>query len=354
MEFPFNLSKAVGAPPDHVGPFVGRLDESTLRSGAGAQLCGVLEAVGKNSAIAQGLRKPVTIGSPGQQGHRVYLLVDGKIALGLLKVGTKNLFVEPPPAPKPSRSRSRDSSLAVRDGLRQISPLCALDFYVHESCQRNGFGRKLFDAMIAAEGARPEQMAYDRPSPKLIAFLRKHFNLTRFQPQNNNFVVFDDYFRSELTAAESRAAGPGAHDGLGCGGVDSGFGGGIRGPRDGGLGGGSPCVGAPYGGGLVGGSPYCGGPCGGNGLGGADHLTLGGARANMSSASLFEARNAATPEPSSQGGSLGTRPPLLPGGAYTSAPGVCEPPRARAGRRAGGPVPVEQDKPPVVQDSSGH
>lgn len=40
-------------------------------------------------------------------------------------------------------------------------------------------------------------MAYDRPSPKLIAFLRKHYKLTDYIPQNNNYVIFDSYFGRE-------------------------------------------------------------------------------------------------------------------------------------------------------------
>jgi hypothetical protein len=43
--------------------------------------------------------------------------------LGLLKTGKKNLF--------------------YRNGMgqiKQLEPLCILDFYVHESCQRGGIG----------------------------------------------------------------------------------------------------------------------------------------------------------------------------------------------------------------------
>jgi alpha-tubulin N-acetyltransferase 1 len=41
--------------------------------------------------------------------------------LGLLKVGVKKLFI-------------RNDSGAIKE----INPLCVLDFYVHESVQRNG------------------------------------------------------------------------------------------------------------------------------------------------------------------------------------------------------------------------
>ena len=35
-----------------------------------------------------------------------------------------------------------------------------------------------------------------RPSPKLLAFLRKHFALHNYAPQQNNFVIFDEFFAS--------------------------------------------------------------------------------------------------------------------------------------------------------------
>jgi alpha-tubulin N-acetyltransferase 1 len=32
--------------------------------------------------------------------------------------------------------------------LAEMDTFCVLDFYVHESCQRYGIGRQLFDRMI--------------------------------------------------------------------------------------------------------------------------------------------------------------------------------------------------------------
>jgi alpha-tubulin N-acetyltransferase 1 len=40
----------------------------------------------------------------------------------------------------------------------------------------------------------PEKLAYDRPSEKLTGFLKKHYGLAKFIPQNNNYVIFDKYF----------------------------------------------------------------------------------------------------------------------------------------------------------------
>ena len=48
--------------------------------------------------------------------------------------------------------------------------------------------------MLKFENVKPGNLAYDRPSPKLISFLKKHYSLVNFTPQNNNFVVFKEYF----------------------------------------------------------------------------------------------------------------------------------------------------------------
>ena len=69
-----------------------------------------------------------------------------------------------------------------------------LDFYVHESRQRQGVGKRLFEFMLEHQGVRPHRLAYDRPSPKLLGFLGKHYNLKNYTPQANNFVVFKRYF----------------------------------------------------------------------------------------------------------------------------------------------------------------
>jgi alpha-tubulin N-acetyltransferase 1 len=51
--------------------------------------------------------------------------------IGILKVGAKHLYVY-------------DSQGQVHER----TPLCVLDFYVHESKQRLGYGKRLFDTML--------------------------------------------------------------------------------------------------------------------------------------------------------------------------------------------------------------
>ncbi|XP_009881179.1 PREDICTED: alpha-tubulin N-acetyltransferase 1, partial [Charadrius vociferus] len=65
----------------------------------------------------------------------------------------------------------------------EAEPLCVLDFYIHESVQRHGYGRQLFQHMLQSERVDPWRLAVDRPSEKLLAFLRKHYGLSDAIPQ---------------------------------------------------------------------------------------------------------------------------------------------------------------------------
>ena len=54
----------------------------------------------------------------------MYLKVDGNAVIGMIKVGKRKLFI---------RNESGK--------INEITPLCVLDFYVHESVQRGGMGK---------------------------------------------------------------------------------------------------------------------------------------------------------------------------------------------------------------------
>ena len=51
--------------------------------------------------------------------------------VGILKIGNKRLFV-----------------YNHQGTVQELEPICVLDFYVHESRQRMGCGRRLFDYML--------------------------------------------------------------------------------------------------------------------------------------------------------------------------------------------------------------
>ncbi|KAK7899624.1 hypothetical protein WMY93_020477 [Mugilogobius chulae] len=144
----------------------------------------VLDELGRASAKAQQLTAPITSASKLQlQKHQLYLMKDGEAnggrgaVVGFLKVGYKKLF------------------LLDRQGAHvEAEPLCILDFYIAENRQRHGYGLELFNFMLQHKHVEPALMAFDRPSPKFLSFLAKHYNLTQSIPQVNNFVVFEGFF----------------------------------------------------------------------------------------------------------------------------------------------------------------
>lgn len=148
-----------------------------------------IDILGARSKIAQGINAPLTSVNKLRENkeYRLYLMTRNHRGLGILKIGTKKLFVTHP------RTKT----------LVEIHPPCVLDFYVSEQVQRRGLGKFLYGAMLGLEGIqRPEKLAIDRPSPKFINFMKRHYNLDRYEPEVNNFVVFHEFF--EGTVATER------------------------------------------------------------------------------------------------------------------------------------------------------
>ncbi|XP_069098057.1 alpha-tubulin N-acetyltransferase 1 isoform X1 [Pleurodeles waltl] len=188
MDFPFDIHRLL---PERI-----TLLDQTLRSRASRGAAGradaqqhimaIIDEMGKASAKAQHLPAPITSTAKMQSSkHNLYILKDctpkncgqGTV-IGFLKVGYKKLFV-----------------LDRHGAHNEEEPLCVLDFYIHESLQRHGHGKELFEHMLQQEQVNPHHLAVDRPSEKLLCFLRKHYNLQSTIPQVNNFVVFEGFFR---------------------------------------------------------------------------------------------------------------------------------------------------------------
>ncbi|KAK7124830.1 hypothetical protein R3I94_019026 [Phoxinus phoxinus] len=186
MDFPFDLSAIF---PERISVLDNNLSAGRKAHGRPdplLQITTVIDELGKASSKAQQLPAPITSAAKLQTNrHHLYLLKDGEqnggrgVLVGFLKVGYKKLFL-----------------LNQRGAHLETEPLCVLDFYVTETMQRHGYGLELFDFMLKHKRVEPEQMAYDRPSPKFLSFLEKHFDLKNSVPQVNNFVVFDGFFQS--------------------------------------------------------------------------------------------------------------------------------------------------------------
>uniref|UniRef100_T1HF60 Alpha-tubulin N-acetyltransferase n=1 Tax=Rhodnius prolixus TaxID=13249 RepID=T1HF60_RHOPR len=158
-------------------------DRRNLRFCVGA-ISEILDDMGIASAKAQGLLKPITSADKLRNSeHIVYLLTERESnnhngsVIGMLKMGRKRLYV-----------------FDKTGECHEMIPLCVLDFYVHESRQRMGCGKKLFEYMLNVENIEPEKLAIDRPSDKFLFFLRKHYGLKNSIPQTNNYVVFEGFF----------------------------------------------------------------------------------------------------------------------------------------------------------------
>ncbi|KAG5190382.1 hypothetical protein JKP88DRAFT_299080 [Tribonema minus] len=174
------------------GPGLSVWDTTTPRQLSAQQqdvATAALAELGALSAQAQGLKEPITtLQQLVTSEHRLYVMCDevtGRTCYGYLRVGVKRLYLTDGAAP-----------------LRPRDALCLLDFYVHHRqvwCQRQGMGRRLFNAMLKSENVTAEQLAYDRPSPKLRPFLKRHYGLAQGIDQPNRFMVFPQYFRADAS-----------------------------------------------------------------------------------------------------------------------------------------------------------
>lgn len=141
----------------------------------------ILDKMGELSAKAQSLPTRVTSCSKFFPSDQVLILkADKNRVFGYIKVGPKKLF--------------------LRDNLfnyHERRTLCVLDFYVYEPYQRKGIGKLIFDYMLNYENIHPGLLAYDRPTLRLLSFLKKNYGLDKYTTQNNNFIIFDNFFNPD-------------------------------------------------------------------------------------------------------------------------------------------------------------
>ncbi|XP_031134912.1 alpha-tubulin N-acetyltransferase 1 isoform X9 [Sander lucioperca] len=190
MEFSFDINQLFPERVSILDQTIVAGPKSALRPDLQAHIATVIDELGRASAKAQQLPAAITSASKLQsQRHQLYLLKDGEsnggrgVVVGFLKVGYKKLF------------------LLDRQGEHvEAEPLCVLDFYIAENMQRHGYGLELFDFMLQHKNLEPVLMAYDRPSPKFLSFLAKHYCLTPSVPQANNFVVYEGFFLNRSAA----------------------------------------------------------------------------------------------------------------------------------------------------------
>ncbi|VDM13307.1 unnamed protein product [Wuchereria bancrofti] len=169
-----------------------RLNDVMLRQ-LNPRKCWIIEKtinnMGALSIAAQGLKRVLTTYDKivnSDDGQVLYLLwrknpnnENASIIIGLLKIGYKNLYL-------------MDQSMRTF----QVAPLCVLDFYVHDTLQRQGYGHALFDYMLQQENSSAKNVAIDKPSQSLLQFMNKHYGLNEPIWQVTNFVVYPPFFEN--------------------------------------------------------------------------------------------------------------------------------------------------------------
>lgn len=197
MEFPFSVNNLLGSTisklDNTVTPFRKNADGYDARQ-LRRQLMEVIDRMGEASARAQGLRTIITTGRKLElSDHILYVMRDDQLndnkgaVIGILKIGNKKLFV-----------------YDTKGRVHEMEPMCVLDFYVHESRQRMGCGKLLFEYFLKDQDIDPRHLAIDKPSFKFSQFLKKHYNLKAELPQVNNFVVYEGFFSSRTFEDNSR------------------------------------------------------------------------------------------------------------------------------------------------------
>jgi alpha-tubulin N-acetyltransferase 1 len=58
-------------------------------------------------------------------------------------------------------------------------------------------GKEIFDFMLNYKKINPGELAYDRPTLRFLAFLKRNYGLENYIQQENNFTIYDEFFESE-------------------------------------------------------------------------------------------------------------------------------------------------------------
>ncbi|XP_050441424.1 alpha-tubulin N-acetyltransferase 1-like [Adelges cooleyi] len=186
MEFDFPINDVVTEEVlkiDHTLTVIGHEENAQLQKTVGL----IIDGMGNASAIAQELKSPITSAEKlVNSDHVIYVMTEhpeeGRFAVvGILKMGLKKLYLY-------DKEGSRSEEMVY----------CLLDFYIHETRQRKGYGKRLFEYMLMDTDMEAKHLAIDKPTKKLLQFMWKHYSLSKLVNQGNNFVIFEEFFNDSV------------------------------------------------------------------------------------------------------------------------------------------------------------
>jgi len=138
-----------------------------------------LERLARLSAESQNLKHPITAWEKiRESSDRIYLLLENELVTGYIRLGQRTLYLSPDP---------------VSVELQPFSVFCVLDFFIQNQCRGNG-NFLMQQILTSSPNLSPAKLAFDRPSAKLVPFLRKHFGLLDLVEQPNKFVISRQFF----------------------------------------------------------------------------------------------------------------------------------------------------------------
>ncbi|XP_026818276.1 alpha-tubulin N-acetyltransferase 1-like [Rhopalosiphum maidis] len=143
----------------------------------------IIDEIGKMSAVAQELELPITSADKLiNSDHVIYMMTEQNtpinfVVVGILKMGWKKLYLY-------NKNGTRSETMVY----------CLLDFYIHESKQRQGYGKRLVEYMLQDMKLDVKQLVIDTPTTTLLQFMWKNFHLSKLVNQGNNFVIYEEFF----------------------------------------------------------------------------------------------------------------------------------------------------------------
>jgi len=192
MEFKFHTPPAVGEvlKINNTLTVEGHENHVDLQNRIGM----IIDEMGKLSAMAQGLKTPLTTAEKlADSDHIVYMMIEHNttspnfIVIGILKMGWMKMNLCDNP-------RARPGSMVYS----------LLDFYVHETRQRKGYGKRLIDYMLKDVDLNAKNLAIAKPTHKISNFMRKHYQLSKLVNQDDNMAIFEEFFHDTYNEKTSR------------------------------------------------------------------------------------------------------------------------------------------------------
>ena len=180
MNFSFNCIEALDCDPQTGIAILEGSYQNNILPSYSLYVNEIIDKIGLASAK---YRKLQTVSTSAfkffSSNHRIIIKANENKVLGFIKVGNKRLYLH-------------DKNF----NYFECNPLIVYDFFVYEDIRNKGIGIEIFNEMLKFEKKKVEEIAYENPSKDLIGFIFKYFGLKNYINQNNDFMVYEEFFNN--------------------------------------------------------------------------------------------------------------------------------------------------------------